>query len=247
MHRRMKIWLLTCVAGLALSLVIPPTPAQACIVDNSYRVPTNLELVERADTILLGVVESGPTDINHIGGAQLVVRPTLLLKGATLPAEIRTGGMIAPARFAVPSNPNELEQAHPLAYIGGCIRYIFPRGATVLWFFGRENGELVPLGYPFARSAEDVPSADAPWVRAVRLYVEVAALPEAERRDALVARRNALAARTDDPAAAIIVADIDRQLRGPNRTWNAIMEDEIRRMERDGRDPFGERRPRSRR
>lgn len=220
--------------ALAALLLVPASPAAACSVTDEYRVPTNLELVERADTILLGVVESGPTDADRWQQerAALVVRPTLLLKGSALPSQLRLWGMIAPERFAVLSRPDELEQAHPLAYIGGCIRYMFVPGSTVLFFLQRREGELMPLFEPFARSAEDVPSADSRWVRAVRLYVEAAALPEAQRRPFLLARQAELRARTGDADALAIADDIDRQLRGPNRSWNAIVQDQIRGLDR---------------
>ena len=219
---------------LALLAIAPlaAAPAVACTVEDGYRVPTNLELVERADTILLGVVENGPDEIEGLDDARLIIRPTLLLKGDALPPELRLFGSIAPKRYSVLSDPDELEQAHPLAYIGGCVPYMFVPGSTVLLFLPRHLGRLVPMFEPFARSAEDVPSPDSRWVRAVRLYVEVAALPEADRRPALLARQAELRPPTADPDAQAIADDIDRQLRGPNRRWNAIMEEEIGRMGR---------------
>jgi hypothetical protein len=94
------------------------------------------------------------------------------------------------------------------------VRYVFRRGMLLLLFLQRgDDGQLGLATYPFARSAEDVPSADALWVRAVRLYVEIAALPPAERRAALIARRDALRAQAGDPDAALLAEDIDRQLR----------------------------------
>jgi hypothetical protein len=217
-------------AILQAALMVLQSRANACSVDDTYRVPTNLELVEQADVILLGVVESGPDEIDSMNGVDLVVRPTELIKGESLPAELRTVGMIASGNFAVTSDPNELESAHPLAYIGGCARYMFVRGSTVLFFLKREGDRLVPLVVPFARWAEDVPSVQAPWVRAVRIYAEVASLPQSERRAALAARRDALRAASNDRDAAIIADDIDRQMRGPNRPWNAIIEEQIRRI-----------------
>jgi hypothetical protein len=212
---------------------LPAAPAAACSVVSGYRVPTNFELAERADTILLGVVESGPAALDGLHGEPaLVVRPVEILKGGPVPAEIRLDGIIAPPRFAVRSDPGELEQAHPLAYIGACVRYMFVPGATVLFFLDRHDGRLVRTGEPFSRDAEDVPSASSRWARAVRLYVAVAALPQAERRSALLARQTELRARAGDADAQAIADDIGRQLRGPNRPWNAIMEEEIRRTNR---------------
>lgn len=226
-------------AALCAILLLSAAPAAACSVAGSYRVPTNLEMVERADTIVLAVVvraddphAGDPRDMPPGERMGLIVRPTALIKGRSLPGELRIFGSIAEGRFAVASDPDELENAHPLSYIGGCTRYMFLPGGTILLFLARgESGALVPLSPPFSRYAEDVASADARWVRAVRLYAEVAALPEGERRAALIARRDALRARTGDRDALAIADDIDRQLRG-NRRWNDIMADEIRRMDR---------------
>jgi hypothetical protein len=201
-------------AMLALCAVLAAAPAAACSVVSGYRVPTNLELAERAEAIVLGTVELQEGE----GGAfetRVVVRPTLLLKGAVLPAEVRLSGFLATGAVVVTSSdPRELHRVNPDALGGGCNRYIFRRGMQLVLFLRRDGrGELRPELPPFARAAEDVPSADAPWVKAVRLYAEVAALPAKRRRAALVARREALRS-SGDADAALVAADIDRQLRG---------------------------------
>ncbi len=214
-------------AAFALPLLAAAPPAAACSVVDSYRVPTNLELTAQADMILLGTIErrAGPSPIRAPSRAMIVVRPTLLLKGAALPAEVRINGYLSDdPRDVVASDPRDLLYPNPGAMMGGCVRYIFRRGMQVVLFLERDmrdgEGRLRLAGSPFARSAEDVPSPDAPWVKAVRLYAEIAALPEGQRRAALIARRDALRTRTDDPDSALLAEDIDRQLnrrRGPSR------------------------------
>ena len=204
--------------AVALALTAPllaAAPAAACSVAPTYRVPTNLELTQRADMILLGIAESDVESAGDFGDREVVVRPTVLLKGDALPAEVRIRGHLDDdPRLVAASNPRDLFNPNPGALIGGCTRYIFRRGMLLLLFLERDDeGRLRLAPHPFARSAEDVPSPDAPWVRAVRLYAEIAALPEAERRPALTARRDALRAETGDPDAALLAADIDRQLR----------------------------------
>lgn len=208
-------------AALALPWLVAASPTAACSVVDSYRVPTNLELVERADTIVLATVErDDPTPANgqdlppsmRMG---LIVRPTVLLKGRELPGELRLRAYLTDdPRRVIASNPRDLFNPNPGALIGGCVRYGFRQGMLLVLFLERNQaGQLQMAGYPFARSAEDVPSTDAPWVKAVRLYVEIAALPEAQRRAELTARRDTLRARTDDPDAALLAEDIDRQIR----------------------------------
>lgn len=202
-------------AALCAMLLLSAAPAAACSVGPSYRVPTNLELAERASVILLGTAESGVEGASEYDLGQIVVRPVALLKGESLPAELRTRGFLSDdPRRVVASDPRELFAPNPGALTGGCTRYVFKRGMLLLLFLMRdEAGHLALASYPFARSAEDVPSASAPWVQAVRLYVEIAALPEAERQAALVSRRDALRATSGDADAALLADDLDRQIR----------------------------------
>lgn len=205
------------------------TPAVACSVTADYRVPTNLELATNAELVLLGRV------VGEVEGAdswdkRLLVEPVRAIKGEVPEGTVSVAraGLVPEDRpdFGILSNPYELNQAHPLSYIGGCIRYMFPRGTTALFFLERApDGEgWRPSGGPFSRWAEDVLSEEAPWLMLTQLYVEVAAAPEGERKAMLEAERAELAAMDDDPVARLIAADIARQMEGPNPTWHEVME-----------------------
>lgn len=208
MIRRLLLLALALAAGLAAA------PAAACSVASPYRVPTNFELADSADAIVLGTVESEEKRGDSILDQEVIVRPTLLLKGAGLPAEVRIRGYLAKdGRAVTRSDPGELFRVNPDALRGGCNRYVFERGMQLVLFLERDGkGALRVSLPPFARAAEDVAGPDSPWVKAVRLYVEVAALPAGQRRAALAARRDALRA-SGDPDSALLAADIDRQLR----------------------------------
>lgn len=220
-------------ALLAVPLAFPFEPAFACSVVDSYRVPTNLELAQSAQLILLGRVagERIPADKDDWHDRAILVTPVAALKGTLPNGPIAIGGMSLAEgemdRYGVLSNPYELEAAHPDSYTGGCIRYIFRRDTTVLFFLERdEKGKgWRPAGDAFSRWAEDVLSDDAPWLRLTQLYVRAAAMPEGERRALLESERATLAARSGDVIARLMAADIARQLAGPNRPWNAMMED----------------------
>ncbi|PSJ39052.1 hypothetical protein [Allosphingosinicella deserti] len=199
---------------LCLALAIlssTAAPAFACSVVQDYHVPTSLELAERADTILVGTVTG-----ERKGGGQggmVLVRPTLLLKGRELPRQVELWGWLAKSgELVTRSDPDELRRPNPDALRGGCTRYVFARDMKLLLFFERKDGKLVFAGYPFARVSEDVVSDESRWVKAVRIYAAVAALPKEERRAALIARRDALRARRDDADAAAIADDIDQEL-----------------------------------
>ena len=92
------------------------------------------------------------------------------------------------------------------------------------------KGTLVPAGGPFSRWAEDVPSSDSAWVRATRLYVQAASMPKEQQRAFLTSQRDALL-KAPDPYSRLIAADVDRQLKGPNKPWNELMQEEIKKME----------------
>ena len=200
----------------AAALLAAPLPALACSVAPGYRVPTNLELVERADLILLGTVTDGDFEPDSTAQQMIAVEPVEALKGAMPGSPIALPAMIATDADIELSNPYELKDAHPQSLAGACVRYVFPRGSRILFFLDRQDGAWHEAGGPFSRWAEDVLNDDAPWLQAVRFYIDVAKLPEQDRAAALAARRSELGALGDDPVAQLLAADIDRQLAGPN-------------------------------
>lgn len=205
---------------LSATLVCSATPALACSVSSEYRVPTNLELATEAEVIVLGQVIGGtPAEGVSSDNASIRVRPVAMLKGDLPgdPLELR-GLFLADEKNGVLSNPYELEGAHPLAWIGGCIRYMFPADTQVLFFLKRhEGGRWGPAGGPFSRWAEDVIDPEGPWPVLTALYVRAAALPATERKTLLEAERERLLEKANDPVARLMAADITRQLAGPNK------------------------------
>jgi len=216
--------------AMGLALTLAPVPALACSVRDDYRVPTNLELAGKADLILLGKVSGGTEGAGRgADDSAITIEPLAAIKG-DLPAGPLTlhGLSLSEPRFLALSNPYDFVQAHPLSYIGGCIRYMFPLGTTALFFLQRgEDGAWQPSASPFSRWAEDVPGPDAPWVKLSALYAEVAALPEAERKARLEQARQEWAGLSADPVALLMAEDVARQLAGPNETWNALMRREM--------------------
>ena len=117
-----------------------PLPAAACSPVPGYAVPTNMELTAEAELILLAAVTGG-TPMDEAGAPDTMrvdIQPIAALKGnladapKTLPIALATG------RFATLSNPYELQHAHPLAYIGGCVRYMVPVSYTHLDVYKRQ-------------------------------------------------------------------------------------------------------------
>lgn len=191
-------------AGLAV-------PAQACSVEEGYRVPGNIELIEKADLVVLATVVSGPETFDDVIGEEgpaprVVLRPIRALKGEA-PAELRVFGYFRLGDEAFPVFPTRLDQTHPTTMMGACIRQGYAKGATVLAMFRRTPEGYVQLDDPFARAVEDVAGPDDLWVRAAEKYVEWLATPDP--RAVLETQRQELLAASDADSQAM-AGDIDR-------------------------------------
>jgi len=215
------------VIAAAVLALFTPSVAQACSVVSDYRVPTNLELTGQSELILRGRV-IGEVEGESSWDGKLLVEPLEALKGEMPKGTVEISGaglvpMPDERGFGLLSNPYQLEGAHPLSYIGGCLRYMFPKGTTVLFFLEEREGEWSPSGGPFSRWAEDVLDAESPWIRLSRFYASVPTDDATRRKAMLEAERDRLWKLSNDPVAALMAQDIERQLRGSNEPWNAIM------------------------
>lgn len=198
----------TIVAGLmALSV-----PAAACSVGPDYRVPNTLELVKRADAIVIAeVVGAEPGDGDR--EPQVVFRPTNRIKGKTLPGDLRLSGLLADHENTVaPSDPYELAAPHPDALTGGCRRYLFEPGSKLILFLDRNGKQFEIATFPSARSLEDVPFPEAPWQMAVTLYVRIAELSERKQCAALKKQLQFHRVYSADFRAPIYTKDVERHI-----------------------------------
>ena len=211
----------------SLLLTIPAfgSGVQACSVVGSYRVPTTLELVEQADAIVLGrVVDNGPSTFEpfaRAGGRLARLVPFATLKGhysgqqvvfpdASL--ELPSAGL-----RATPSDPRNLVDANPEVFSGSCSRYIFRKGMIVVAFLKRDGKGFVPFAAPFSRALEDVPTANALWVKAVRIYAAIATKPKSLRRQEMRRQKDYLKYELDDPDSRLLSLELDRALQNPKR------------------------------
>lgn len=208
-------------SALALALAAGAAPALACSPAPGYAVPTNLELAQTADLVLLGEVAGGSSGAAlEPQASRIDVRPIAALKGLMPTGMLRIPGMQLAGpddrTAATASDPLAFGEAHPAAYSGACIRRVFPIGARVLFFLERVDGEWAPAGGPFSRWAEDVAGETAPWVQLASFYIDAARLPEADRNALLQEQQEALAVHQDQPEAVAMATDIERSLAGPN-------------------------------
>jgi hypothetical protein len=175
---------LATVVGSIVGLVLS-APILACTPAPGYRIPTNLELVSQADVIAIARVRSGP-DVSAIKRSVMEYPTTKfdllrLLKGKTHTMWVEEEGLFLMKSPPGLSNPRELRFAHPSAYAGYCTRSFFVSGSTVLLFLQRDKaGKLRIMDLPFARVSEDVQGDRSLWLKAVREYLAMSALPKAQ-------------------------------------------------------------------
>lgn len=206
-------------AGLAITL---PAAGWGCSPAAGYRVPTNFELVRRADLIAIVQVDSGPEGSIAAGEhADHLVRigPMQVLKGVLPRDPLVLGGSVSRGDGkAFESMPTPLSAPHFSTLAGTCTRRYFAKGSLVLAMFEKTADGLRPISLPFARALEDVESYDSLWVRTARLYVELQQRARGGKlRDVVIAERDRLHALTSDMEAQAIAADLDLWLEGGRR------------------------------
>ncbi|WP_167397768.1 hypothetical protein [Sphingomonas faeni] len=113
---------------------------------------------------------------------------------------------------ATASDPRNLVDANPDAFSGSCNRTVFRRNMIVVAFLKKDGMSFVPSAPPFSRALEDVPTATALWVKAVRMYAAIAAKPKSSRRDEMRRQRDALRFDLNDPDARLLALELDRAL-----------------------------------
>jgi hypothetical protein len=185
----------------------------ACSLDDEYRAPTNVELIERADLVVLGRVDAErPRDAASPYAVGLT--PIRTLKGSA-PRKLTLYGAVRDREGKLVSpEPTDLNEAHSSSSWGACDRQAYAPGALVLATFKKRPGGYIQMIYPFARNVEDVQGPDGLWVRAASLYSQIISLsPPALRRKAFQNERSRLLARRDDPDAQAIAQDIGSYLR----------------------------------
>lgn|GEM_PF-2153090 len=203
-------WLVPALIGL------PALPAFACTPPPGYRTPTNFELVQKADLIVLARVVDGPDD--PFGERAFVaIEPVRVLKGTVPGDPLRIHGSLKWNGRTVPSMPTPLASAHFSTGMGACIRLFYPKGGLIVAMFQRTDVSdkhahpysMTPLFEPLSRSAEDVESADGVWVKAVETYVAMQAGGGASGLPGAVEKKRAeLLSRSDDPGAQAMADDL---------------------------------------
>jgi hypothetical protein len=179
-----------------------------------YRTPTNFELLEKADLVVVGRLQSGaPTGRDASGVGTMTLSPLRVLKGRLTRQPLNLMGMGDGNGMLIPSLPTSLDQSHFSAGLGACVRIFYPPDGLVLAMFERSPEGWRQSWAAFARTAEDVEAEDGIWVRAAEAYVALQAAASPAQRRAAVERRVAELNRTPaDQLSQAMAADLQRYL-----------------------------------
>lgn len=189
------------------------TSASACTLARGTILPTNFELVQLADAIVIAKVISGfhATQWDTPLDKSVYVQIESKLKGDA-PAEIELKGFVIGS--PPPSDPDELARANPEAYHGACSRYTFALNDSYVLFLRKDaSGRWGTLDYAFSRTSEDYFGPNSLWVRAIETYADVQArFTSAEQVDELARIVAAKLASPPSAAGDEEIADINSYL-----------------------------------
>lgn len=160
----------TLIKSASLGLAVAATwaaPAAGCSVGPEYVRPTNFELVQLADAI---VVATAVGQTSTETGPAVRFRIDHTIKGAPPATFVSRAGALGENK---PSDDN-LAASHPEGHAGPCNRWTVASGHPYVLFLQRQStGEFIQAGYPFSRVNEDYGGEGSLWVRTVRTYVRV--------------------------------------------------------------------------
>jgi len=190
------------------------TRCDAYQVVPTYHIPSNFELIEHADLIVLARVQTGATRVDHAqNDTAIELSPIEVLKGQKPRAPLYVRG--SAEWRGKPATPiiTHLGEPHPSSLDGACTRTAYPPGGLLIAMFKNSSTGPELLHYPFARQIEDVDGPNGAWVRAVKIYVEMSQIPPGpQRRKAIVSKIRQLNSGGNDPAGQAIAFDLKMYL-----------------------------------
>lgn len=208
-------WIRTMALAVGLAAGAP-VASQACSPVQGYVRPSNFELVQIADAIVV----AQPVGQEQVPGGdrfdrKVRFRITQTLKGQAA-GQIEVSGLMLGR--TQPSDPREIVFSHPEGHMGPCNRMTLSKGASYVLFLKARGPGYVTLGYPFSRVSEDYAGEDALWTRTIRTYLRVqnGEAPMAQLTALEAIRDGLLDKATPSHDALALAADIDQHLGAPS-------------------------------
>ena len=200
----MRVFLL-----VVLAFCFLPSRATACSPGPDYVAPTNFELVQLADAIViarLSRLENGET------GFELVE----ILKGPQEPASFYEINPRLSSDF--PSHPYSLQSENSSDGGGSCSRGSYADGKLHLLFYSKHQntGTYFQGVTIYGRDSEDIESMGAFWLKVVRTYLDIQArYNPMEQIDQLRRLRRRMLAQPISPQNVSWIVDIENHLVSP--------------------------------
>jgi len=194
------------VTHLMVFLVLATTGSvHAFWVGPDFFCPSNYELVKKADAIVVAKAVESTESLDRI-----TFEVVESLKGAVGEDRVSVYGRVD--NFRGRSERGDFSRARPGTYAGMGTALDYRIGQHYLLFLTRV-GDKWEAGEPaLSRTQEEIDPEDSPWLKVVRLYLEIAAIGDYEKEKAalraLHARAVAPATHTQYPPG--LVEDIDR-------------------------------------
>ena len=185
---------------------------EGCSTGSGYRLPTNCELVEQAEAIVLAEAISLKVEVKRKGISYGIFKFKVIerIKG-DFDREFVTGKGDTDLRTW--GDPNDFSYRKPDH--GPCNATDYQRGAKYVLLLTKWQDKWIIDGAPFTRINVLVDGADAPWTQAVRQYARIAALGDYEKGKAALVELRARAERGEPGCPRALVADIDRHFAKP--------------------------------
>lgn len=185
--------------------------AQACSPVVGYVRPSNFELVQIAEAIVVAT----PVGEDPVGDEpferKIRLRVSQILKGE-VGDEIEVNGMsLGPTPR---SDPADIIFSHPEGHMGPCNRVTLAKGSAYILFLDRNGETYRTLGYPFSRVSEDYAGESGLWTRTIKTYLRLqnAEAPMAQLAALEAMRRDILAKTKPTRDERALAADIELHL-----------------------------------
>jgi hypothetical protein len=157
-------------AALCLA-TMPWAQAQGCSPVEDYVRPSNFELVQISDAIVVATARTKRRDRKD-DGSFITFDVGEKVKGEA-PSRVELEGYLGRPR---PSDQTDIASPHPEAYEGPCNRTTFRKGGRYLLFLTKgEGGRLRQTDHLFSRINEDYAGEDTVWMQTVRRYLRIQA------------------------------------------------------------------------
>ena len=150
--------------------------AYACSVTSDYYRPSNFELIESADAVLVAKVTGTQKGKGYVKGYESPVFEILDHVKNDNVTEIVSGDTYVisnPLRQPPRSNPDSISDAHPDSFSGACNRALFQKDQTYVLFLNEHDGKYGIGGAAFSRIAEDYYGKDSAWMKAIDFYLNI--------------------------------------------------------------------------